>query len=1618
MGAIFLLAVCALLLPVVSSGSRQNPINSQITNKKPARPTSVPGEILVRFRKGSTGLKQGAELSLSLRGQKRTTLVQPLRFGGSEIVEGLRLVRVEADSGAAVLESLRSRSDVVYAEPNLIRRAFRIPNDPRFPELWSLKNTGQASTSGGNPGVPGNDVRADQAWDQTTGSRSIVVGIIDTGIDTNHEDLQENIWRNPAEIAGNGVDDDSNGFIDDLNGWDFAHNDSSVFDYSLPTYPPPDDFTGDIDDHGTHVAGTIGAVGDNGKGVVGVNWQVSMMSLKFLTGPFGAGKLSDLLSALSYAKNMRDLWASSNGTRGANIRVLNNSYGGSGFSQAEFDAIRSLGTSGILFVVSAGNESSNNDQFPTYPASYRATNLISVAASNGSGVRASFSNLGSSVHITAPGNHILSTTPRNTYNFASGTSMSSPHVSGGAALVCSAFPNVTLSKLRSIVLYSGYVAPWQYLNTFPIATGRAFDANASLLGIVSTDVTAPAAAPNFILHSSNFPFHLMTWAAPGDDDNSGKVVAYELRFSEGNLNDIATFESATPLPGPVPDVAGQFQNVTIQIPWRHPTGMIGVRAVDEAGNPGPITAVPLSVPVGTADPYTVSLSGPSALSTGGTPLGLIADDSFRNIALPFGFPFFGTNNTHGAMVSSNGVLYLPGPSSDFDPFSSVNLLTGSKAIAVAWDDLRTDRRAGDDVYLVTPDEDRIILRWQGVTFDSPLPDGTTRGENPVNFEVELRRDGTIIKRYGDGNQRLAPVVGLGGGWPDSYVVASHTSELALTNLTNAATVTFALRNPPPPPTADLNLFLNSGPNPVGSGAQVTYRVEVFNNGPFDARNLTVTNHLAPGLVFVSCATNIGSCTGPSPGTNGTVTVNAGNVTTNRIEVSIVARVTAAAGATISNTVTASSSRFDNNLANNSATAITQVVPNTVFNGVTKIGSSFYRSFAVKSDGSIWGWGRTDSGSLGDGAFTGQRSNPVPISVSGVTNITVGPFHTLAIKSDGTVSGWGSNSFRQLFGTDPAYPVPSNIPGLTNIIGVAAGMNHSMALRSDGTVWVWGGNEFGQLGLGFANSTLDPTPRQVPGLTNITAVAAAGNYSLALKNDGTVWSWGSNISGQLGTIDQVNSRYSPLQIPGIANVRTLAAGQNHVVAVKTDGTLWGWGSNGYGQTGTSNPNSTNPTPTQINSMTNFVAAAAGWGFTVAVRTDGTVWTQGWDPAQQSGNSASPTPTQVPNITTATAASAGDFHALVLLADGTLRSWGQNQESQLGDGTTFHQPLPVQVTGVLVVLQPTMFPGSVTAMPPIVVTIRCDTQGASLHYTTNGAEPTQSHPTIQSGSSLSVNQSLTLKVRAFKSGWIPSVVSTASYTVLQPPNPIDDPQTFVRRHYLDFLNREPDQAGWDYWTGQLTSCGSDIACMHLRRIDVSAACFVEAEFQRTGSVVYRMHRAAFGTWPSSTTRANLTFAKFMEDRPLIIEGVPQSTIDFANAFVQRPEFLQAYPTLNFNNAMFVNKLFDTASLSPFTAERQQQIDAMNNAGKTRAQVLLDVIEIAAFKNREYNRAFVLMQYFGYLRRDTDQSGYDFWLNILNNQAPNNYRAMVCAFLTSAEYQQRFGTSVTRTNQDCAQ
>ncbi|OLE51478.1 MAG: hypothetical protein AUG51_23585 [Acidobacteria bacterium 13_1_20CM_3_53_8] len=253
-------------------------------------------------------------------------------------------------------------------------------------------------------------------------------------------------------------------------------------------------------------------------------------------------------------------------------------------------------------------------------------------------------------------------------------------------------------------------------------------------------------------------------------------------------------------------------------------------------------------------------------------------------------------------------------------------------------------------------------------------------------------------------------------------------------------------------------------------------------------------------------------------------------------------------------------------------------------------------------------------------------------------------------------------------------------------------------------------------------------------------------------------------------------------------------------------------------------------------------------------------------------------------------------------------------------------------------------------------------------------------------------------------------TATQESIVTTNPLDTDLYFVRQQYLDFLGREPDQGGLNYWSNQLRACGSDADCIRKERINISAAFFMSEEFQQTGSFVYRLYKASYGRTP--------TFAEFSADRTRVVDGENLNARKqaLADEWVTRASFKQAYPD-SLSAADFVNRLYDSLGVGVSSAERQQQIDAMQ-AGKSRSQVLRDAIEVQAFRDQEYNHSFVLMQYFGYLKRDADNGGLNFWLDVLNNRVPGNYRSMVCAFLTSSEYQRRFSSVITRSNFECGQ
>ncbi len=393
----------------------------------PAEQEFVPGEVIVGLEEDAT---QADLAAINHQTDARTEEDLPQ--------SDVNLVDLPPDLGVGeAVRRYESSPDIEYAEPNFKIYPSATPNDPGFSRLWGLNNIGQ--TVGGKSGTPDADIDAPEAWNTTTGTPSTVVAVIDEGVDVSHPDIRDNVWRNPGEVPGNGQDDDRNGYVDDVNGWDFVNDDASVYD------PNPANGTGD--EHGTHVAGTIAATGNNAAGVTGVSWQAKVMPLKFL-GP-EAGDTVDAVAALNYAVKK-------------GVKISNHSWGYKGPPSRNLrDAISRADSAGHLVVAAAGNGGQDgvgddNDADPyntNYPASFSNPNVISVAATGHRDTLASFSNFGvTTVDLAAPGVNVLSTLPGDSYGYFSGTSMATPHVAGVAALLKSQNPALDDAQLKARIL--------------------------------------------------------------------------------------------------------------------------------------------------------------------------------------------------------------------------------------------------------------------------------------------------------------------------------------------------------------------------------------------------------------------------------------------------------------------------------------------------------------------------------------------------------------------------------------------------------------------------------------------------------------------------------------------------------------------------------------------------------------------------------------------------------------------------------------------------------------------------------------------------------------------------------------------------------------------------------------------------------------------------------------------------------------------------------------------------------------------------------------------------------------------------------------------------------------
>jgi len=401
--ALSLIAVVVLLLSSTGVGFAQDD-----------RPQFAPEEVLVKF-KPATSVRQIQAFGSSF---------QTLEVRYFDFIDVYHLKLPAGASVEATLEAMRQDRRVEYVEPNGLYYLDVVPNDSSFGDLWGLHNTGQ------DGGTPDADIDAPEAWEISTGSPDVVIAIIDSGLDMDHQDIASNLWTNPGEVAGNGVDDDGNGFIDDVHGWDFSSDDND-----------PSPAGGGCLGHGTHTAGTIGALGNNGLGVAGVNWDVQIMPIKAFRSVLGilcSASDADLIGSIQYHTRM-------------GVLISSNSWGGGGANAAMQDAIRA---SNSLFVAAAGNGGldgvgDNNDVTPSYPASYPLYNIVAVAATDRNDALAGFSNFGpTSVDLAAPGVAVLSTLPDDQYGSYSGTSMATPHVAGVAGLLLAQDPSLTINELK------------------------------------------------------------------------------------------------------------------------------------------------------------------------------------------------------------------------------------------------------------------------------------------------------------------------------------------------------------------------------------------------------------------------------------------------------------------------------------------------------------------------------------------------------------------------------------------------------------------------------------------------------------------------------------------------------------------------------------------------------------------------------------------------------------------------------------------------------------------------------------------------------------------------------------------------------------------------------------------------------------------------------------------------------------------------------------------------------------------------------------------------------------------------------------------------------------------
>jgi hypothetical protein len=685
-----LAAVLALLLGLVISlphaasagqaaGQRANQV---LTSHTLSTRAHAPDRLIAKFRSGAR--HSAREQALSRAGARE------LRAGRRS---GVSVLRVDKNGPGipAAIKRLQESGLFEYVEPDYqVQALTTTPNDPALGQLWGLSA-----------------IQAPEAWDLATGAPPVVVGIIDTGVDYTHEDLADNVWRNPGEApVPNGIDDDGNGYVDDIHGINAIAGNGDPFDDHS---------------HGTHVAGTIGAVGDNGVGVVGVNWAVQVMALKFLDAN-GWGNVSDAIECLEYAILMKEQY-------GVNLKLTNNSWGGGGFSQGLADAIAASGDAGMLFVAAAGNYSTDNDAVPSYPASYGSPNVVAVAASDPADRLTYFSHYGAeSVDLAAPGIDILSSIPGNGYAFFNGTSMAAPHVSGAAALLWAVEPDADPLAIKANLLAT--VDPTPELEGRVVSGGCLNAFNAMSACSANEPVMSVTPRDGFAINTGEaLPIEIALFRCASRITNATVTVD----VSEGGPPIFVRDDGVAP-----DETADDGRYAAAWVANRAGPVSLVISAIFAGGSlADTVDGTVVDMPEYRFEPGEFAWIDASA----GGQVPVVYDDQAVELDLGFEFPFYGELHDRVA-VSTNGLLSFGIGAEEYanSPLPSPSL--PNQVIAPYWDDFNPSQ--GGSVFALaqgSAPNRSLTIEWNDLPYWS--------GGGSATFQATLHEDGRIQFQYQD-----------------------------------------------------------------------------------------------------------------------------------------------------------------------------------------------------------------------------------------------------------------------------------------------------------------------------------------------------------------------------------------------------------------------------------------------------------------------------------------------------------------------------------------------------------------------------------------------------------------------------------------------------------------------------------------------------------------------------------------------------------------------------------------------------------------------------------------------------------------------------------------------------